>query len=68
VFVILFMPGGLLTLVMKLYVQLLILWAKTKWNWQVLTTRWREEWRPKVSMWMAQWRLRWQWRLGRRRQ
>lgn len=67
VLVILFMPGGLLTLVMKLYIQLVILWAKTKWNWQVLTTRWKEEWRPKVSMWLAQWRLRWQWRLGRKR-
>lgn len=67
VLVILFMPGGLLTLVMKLYIQLVILWAKTKWNWQVLTTRWKEEWRPKVAMWFAQWRLRWQWRLGRKR-
>lgn len=67
VLVILFMPGGLLTLVMKLYIQLVIFWAKTKWNWQVLTTRWKEEWRPKVSMWMAQFWLRWQWRLGRKR-
>ena len=67
VIVILFMPGGLLTLVMKLYIQLVILWAKTKWNWQVLTTRWKEEWRPKVSMWLAQFWLRWQWRLGRKR-
>lgn len=67
VLVILFMPGGLLTLVMKLYIQLVILWAKTKWNWQVLTTRWKEEWRPKVSMWLAQFWLRWQWRLGRKR-
>ena len=67
VFVILFMPGGLLTLVMKLYIQLVILWAKTKWNWQVLTTRWKEEWRPQVAMRLAQWRLRWQWRLGRKR-
>jgi len=67
VLVILFMPGGLLTLVMKLYIQLVILWAKTKWNWQVLTTRWKEEWRPQVAMRLAQWRLRWQWRLGRKR-
>jgi len=67
VLVILFMPGGLLTLVMKLYIQLVILWAKTKWNWQVLTTRWKEEWRPKVAMWLAQFWLRWQWRLGRKR-
>jgi len=67
VIVILFMPGGLLTLVMKLYIQLVILWAKTKWNWQVLTTRWKEEWRPQVAMRLAQWRLRWQWRLGRKR-
>jgi len=67
VLVILFMPGGLLTLVMKLYIQLVILWAKTKWNWQVLTTRWKEEWRPQVAMQLAQWRLRWQWRLGRKR-
>jgi branched-chain amino acid transport system permease protein len=67
ILVILFMPGGLLTLVMKLYIQLVILWAKTNWNWQVLTTRWKEEWRPKVSMWLAQFWLRWQWRLGRKR-
>jgi len=67
VLVILFMPGGLLTLVMKLYIQLVIFWAKTKWNWQVLTTRWKEEWRPQVAMRLAQWRLRWQWRLGRKR-
>jgi len=67
VIVILFLPGGLLTLVMKLYIQLVILWAKTKWNWQVLTTRWKEEWRPQVAMRFAQWRLRWQWRLGRKR-
>ncbi len=67
VLVILFMPGGLLTLVIKLYIQLVILWAKTKWNWQVLTTRWKEEWRPKVAMWLAQFWLRWQWRLGRKR-
>jgi len=67
VIVILFMPGGLLTLVMKLYIQLVILWAKIKWNFQVLTTRWKEEWRPKVSMWLAQFWLRWQWRLGRKR-
>jgi len=67
VLVILFMPGGLLTLVMKLYIQLVILWAKTKWNWQVLTTHWKEEWRPQVAMRLAQWRLRWQWRLGRKR-
>jgi len=67
VLVILFMPGGLLTLVLKLYIQLIILWAKTKWNWQVLTTRWKEQWRPQVAMRFAQWRLRWQWRLGRRR-
>jgi len=66
ILVILFMPGGLLTLVMKLYVQLIILWAKIKWNWQVLTTRWKEEWRPQVAMRLAQWRLRWQWRLGRK--
>jgi branched-chain amino acid transport system permease protein len=67
VIVILFLPGGLLTLVLKGYIWLVIQWAKTKWNWQVLTTRWKEEWRPKVSMWLAQWRLRWQWRLGRKR-
>jgi branched-chain amino acid transport system permease protein len=68
ILVILFLPGGLLTLVMKGYIWLVIQWAKTKWQWQVLTTRWKEEWRPKVSMWLAQWRLRWQWRLGRKRQ
>jgi len=67
VIVILYLPGGLLTLVMKGYIWLVIQWAKTKWQWQVLTTRWKEEWRPKVSMWLAQWRLRWQWRLGRKR-
>ena len=67
IIVILFLPGGLLTLVMKGYIWLVIQWAKIKWNWQVLTTRWKEEWRPKVSMWLAQWRLRWQWRLGRKR-
>jgi branched-chain amino acid transport system permease protein len=67
VIVILYLPGGLLTLVLKGYIWLVIQWAKTKWNWQVLTTRWKEEWRPKASMWLAQWRLRWQWRLGRKR-
>jgi branched-chain amino acid transport system permease protein len=67
VIVILFLPGGLLTLAMKLYIRLVIQWAKTKFQWQMLTTRWKEEWRPKVSMWLAQWRLRWQWRLGRKR-
>jgi branched-chain amino acid transport system permease protein len=67
VIVILFMPGGLLTLVMKVYIWLVIQWAKTRFQWQMLTTRWKEEWRPRVSMWLAQWLLRWQWRLGRKR-
>jgi len=67
VIVILFLPGGLLTLVLKAYIWLVIQWAKTKWNWQVLTMRWKEGWRPKVSMWLAQFWLRWQWRLGRKR-
>ena len=67
VIVILYLPGGLLVLVMKGYIWLVLQWAKTKWQWQVLTTRWKEEWRPKVSMWLAQWLLRWQWRLGRKR-
>jgi len=65
--VILFLPGGLLVLVMKLYIRLVIQWAKLKFQWQMLKTHWQEEWRPKVSMELAQWRLRWQWRLGRRR-
>jgi branched-chain amino acid transport system permease protein len=67
VIVILYLPGGLLVLVMKLYIRLVIQWAKTKFQWQMLKTRWREEWRPRVSIALAQGRLRWQWRLGRKR-
>ena len=67
VIVILYLPGGLLVLVMRLYIRLVIQWAKTKFQWQMLKTRWQEEWRPRVSMVMAQWWLRMQWRLGRKR-
>jgi len=67
VIVILYLPGGLLVLVMRLYIRLVIQWAKTRFQWQMLKTRWREEWRPKVSMELAQRRLRLQWRLGRKR-
>jgi len=67
VIVILYLPGGLLVLVMKLYIRLVIQWAKTKFQWQMLKTRWQETWRPRVSMALAQWRLRMGWRLGRKR-
>jgi len=67
VIVILYLPGGLLTLIMRLYIRLVIQWAKTKFQIQMLKTRWAEEWRPKVSMALAQWRLRIQWRMGMKR-
>lgn len=65
--VILYLPGGLVVQAIRWWIWLKIQWAKTKFQWQMLTSRWRDEWRPKVSMWLAQWRLRMQWRLGRRR-
>jgi len=65
--VILYLPGGLVVQVFRWWIWLKIQWAKTKFQWQMLQSRWRDEWRPKVSMWLAQWRLRMQWRLGRKR-
>jgi branched-chain amino acid transport system permease protein len=65
--VILYLPGGLIVQAIRWWIWLKIQWAKTKFQWQMLTSRWRDEWRPKVSMWLAQWRLRLQWRLGRKR-
>jgi branched-chain amino acid transport system permease protein len=65
--VILYLPGGLVVQAIRWWIWLQIQWAKTKFRWQMLTSRWREEWRPKVSMWLAQWRLRIGWRLGRKR-
>ena len=65
--VILYLPGGLIVQVLRWWIWLKIQWAKTKFQWQMLKNRWRDEWRRKVSMWFSQWRLRAQWRLGRKR-
>ena len=65
--VILYLPGGLIVQAIRWWIWLKIQWAKTKFQWQMLKSRWRDEWRAKVSMWLAQWRLRMQWRLGRKR-
>jgi len=65
--IILYLPGGLVVQAIRWWIWLKIQWAKTKFQWQMLKSRWREEWRPKVSMWLAQWWLRVQWRLGRKR-